>query len=130
MWNMGENKAEASLFPFSDISACLQAPDPWGANLAPHLCLGPGDHVFWGELAELPVAGQGGPVACFPSGLPKTGQAASHPEQRPQVGAGTGQRYPLSWAGREILGGQMEDSLPPHPYTHPYLADQLGRKLL
>lgn len=54
-------KAEQSLFPFSSVGSCLQAPARWGPALLPTYTWALGAMVFWGDLAELPVGGQGGP---------------------------------------------------------------------
>lgn len=129
--------------PFSDISACSLRPRPLGANLLLLMYAWvSGYHVFWGELAELPVAGRVGPwmgpkhtfhcphqpSGLFPSlGYLQTGQAGSHPDKGPRSGLEL-TTLPLSWAGREILEARWKTPSPKPVHTHTLILTTAGKE--
>ena len=138
VWTMGENKAEASLFPFSDISACLQAPDPWGRTslLMYAWALGtvyPGES--WLSCQWLgrvgPWMGPKHTLQCphHPSGLFPLWAPQNWPGRLSPWTKAPGRGW--NWTilpplmGRKGDPGRPDGRLPPpaRPHTHPYLDD-------
>lgn len=86
LWNMGENKAEASLFPFSDISACLQAPDPWGRTLLLTYARALGTMYSGESWLSCQWLGRVGPWPVSPLGYPKLARQALTLNKGPRSG--------------------------------------------